>query len=92
MTVNFNGPLDLTINCSGNATERESQYITGAVSAPARPQIYQGAHQYEAEYFDYKNVEKRITAGDGEPIRNYTAQGYINFGTCLLYTSPSPRD
>ena len=81
LTVNFNGPLDLTINCSGNATERESQYITGAVSAPARPQIYQGAHQYEAEYFDYKNVEKRITAGDGEPIRNYTAQGYINFGT-----------
>ena len=55
LTVNFNGPLDLTINCSGNATERESQYITGAVSAPARPQIYQGAHQYEAEYFDYKN-------------------------------------
>ena len=29
---------------------------------------------------DFKNVTKRVTKGDSEPIRNYTAQGYINFG------------
>ncbi len=81
LTVNYNGPLDLTVNCSGNATRRESTYTTASVLAPLSPQIYQGAHQYEAEYFDFKNVERRITAGDSEPIRNYTAQGYINFGT-----------
>ena len=80
LTVSHNGPLDLSVNCSGNAVERETQYTTASVSAPASPQIYQGAHQYEAECFDFKNVAKRITAGDGEAIRNYTAQGYINFG------------
>ena len=25
-------------------------------------------------------MTKRVTKGDSEPIRNYTAQGYINFG------------
>lgn len=81
LTVNHNGPLDLTVNCSGSATNRETAYRTASVLAPASPQIYQGAHQYEAECFDFKNVAKRITKGDGESIRNYTAQGYINFGT-----------
>lgn len=80
LTVSHNGPLDLSVNCSGNAVGRETRYTTASVSAPASPQIYQGAHQYEAECFDFKNVAKRITAGSGEAIRNYTAQGYINFG------------
>lgn len=80
LTVSHNGPLDLSVNCSGNAVGRETRYTTASVSTPASPQIYQGAHQYEAECFDFKNVAKRITAGSGEAIRNYTAQGYINFG------------
>lgn len=81
LTVSHNGPLDLTINCSGNNTDRETEFNTASVSAPTSPQIYQGPHQYEAEYFDFKNVARRITAGAGEDIRNYTSQGYINFGT-----------
>lgn len=80
LTVDHNGPLDLTINCAGNATGRETTYTTASVLAPPSPQIYQGARQYEAECFDFKNVAKRITKGDIEAIRNYTGQGYINFG------------
>ena len=80
LTVQYNGPLDLTVNCSGNAVERESTYAAASIRPPAPPQIYNGPHQYEAEYFDFKNVAKRVAKGDTEPIRNYTAQGYINFG------------
>lgn len=81
LTVSHNGPLDLTVNCSGNNSNRETVYTNATVTAPASPQIYQGAHQYEAECFDFKNVTKRVTMGQLDVIRNYTAQGYINFGT-----------
>lgn len=80
LTVKHNGPLDLTVNCSGSAIGRETKYTTTSVVAPPSPRIYQGVHQYEAECFDFKNVAKRVTKGDAEPIRNYTGQGYINFG------------
>ena len=81
LTVTHNGPLDLTVNCSGKATDRLTVSTAASIQIPASPQIYQGAYQYEAECFDFKNVTKRVTKGDSEPIRNYTAQGYINFGT-----------
>lgn len=81
LTVTHNGPLDLSVNCAGNASNRETNYKTASLMAPASPQIYQGAHQYEAECFDFKDVAQRVTKGNAEPIRNYTGQGYINFGT-----------
>lgn len=81
LTVSHNGPLDLNVNCSGKATDRATVTTAASIQIPASPQIYQGAYQYEAECFDYKNVTKRVEKGDVEPIRNYTAQGYINFGT-----------
>lgn len=81
LTVSHNGPLDLNVNCSGKATDRATASTAASIQMPASPQIYQGTHQYEAECFDFKNVAKRVTKGDTEPIRNYTAQGYINFGT-----------
>ena len=80
LNVVYNGPLDLTVNCSGNATNRESEYTVTSVSLPAPPQIYMGAHQYEAEFFDVKDVAKVVKLGYDEPIRNFTSQGYINFG------------
>lgn len=81
LTVTHNGPLDLIVNCAGAASDRVSVPSAPSVYAPSAPQVYQGAHQYEAECFDYKNVAQRVTKGDSEPIRNYTAQGYINFGS-----------
>ncbi len=81
LTLSYNGPLDLTVNCSGSGAGRETVYTTTSVSTPASPQIYQGTRQYEAECFDFKNVKSRVTSGYSGAIRNYTAQGYINFGT-----------
>ncbi len=58
LTVTHNGPLDLTVNCSGKATDRLTVSTAASIQVPASPQIYQGAYQYEAECFDFKNVTK----------------------------------
>ena len=53
LTVTHNGPLDLTVNCSGKATDRLTVSTAASIQVPASPQIYQGAYQYEAECFDF---------------------------------------
>lgn len=80
LTVEHNGPLDLSIDCAGNATGRLTDFTPASLSIPSRPKLYHGPRQYEAEVFDFKNVGSRITSGHNMPIRNYTGQGYINFG------------
>lgn len=81
LTVNHNGPIDITINCSGSATGRSTSYTTANLSAPARPSVYAGQRQYEAECFEYKNITGITTSGYNGSIRNYTGQGYLEFGT-----------
>ena len=80
LTIDQNGPLDVTVNCSGNATGRSTSYRTATISAPNAPQLYEGAQQYEAENFDYKNITENVKTAIGKDIRNYTAMGYVNFG------------
>ncbi len=81
LTIQHNGALDITVNCSGSATGRLSSYKTAAVLNPELPAAYSGPHQYEAENFDYKNINGNVTNGINAAIRNYTAQGYLRFGT-----------
>ena len=75
-----NGPVDLTISCSGEETDRLTDYQTASMVVPQAPHLYHGPRQYEAEVFEFKKVGQRVNSGYGEPIRNYTGQGYINFG------------
>ena len=81
LAISHNGPLDLTVNCSGNATNRKTDYHTASVSVPASPIEYWGDLQYEAENFEYKGGVKIIKSGVDGDIRGYTALGYLNFGT-----------
>ena len=81
LTVTHNGALDLTVNCSGRASGRETAYQTAVITLPDLPQVYEGTLQYEAENFDYKNITKIQKNGYNSGISNYTAQGYLNFGT-----------
>ena len=77
LSITHNGPLDLDINCSGNATDKLTDYPEAVqIVAPARPPVYKGPHQYEAENFDYKNFS-RI---DETSLKYYTAMGYLTFG------------
>ncbi|WP_281336461.1 glycoside hydrolase family 98 domain-containing protein [Flavobacterium eburneipallidum] len=81
LTIQHNGPLDLTVNCAGNGTQRLTDYTDAALVVPNKPSVYLGARQNEAEHFDYKNINSITTGGQNGSIRNYQGQGYLDFGT-----------
>lgn len=89
LTVQHNGPIDITVSCSGTATDRLTAYTTASIVAPKKPSLYTGPRQYEAECFDYKNIRRNVTSGYNYSIRNYTGQGYMQLGTIA---SASVRD
>lgn len=82
LTIKHNGAVDITVNCSGTATGRETLYTQANVSTPLAPDLYEGPRQYEAEYFEYKNVAGVLANAVkvSGSLKNYTAMGYLNFG------------
>lgn len=76
ITVKHNGPLDITIKCSGSETDRETKYTAVKLVEPAKPAYYTGELQYEGELFEYKNADV-VKNGYGTGIDGYTGQGYI---------------
>ncbi len=80
LTIQHIGPMDVTINCSGNETGKETEYHEAVLAEPSAPPIYTGTLQHEAEVFEYKNIDRCISNGANEYIRNYTGQGYMSLG------------
>jgi hypothetical protein len=89
LTVLHNGALDITVNCAGTDTGRLTSYTAASLIPPAAPPVYTGAHQYEAEHFDYKSINGNVTQGIDTGVTNYTGMGYMRFGTS---SSGSVRD
>ncbi len=81
LTVKHNGPVDITVNCSGSETNRLTSYKTATLVEPEFPEFYEGTRQYEGEFFDYKNIEGNVTNGCSSGITGYQGQGFIKFGT-----------
>lgn len=83
LNVSHNGALDISVNCSGNATERETQYTTSGIYPPSAPSDYEGPRQYEAEYFEYKNVTSVVKDAiqKSNSLKDYTAMGYMDMGS-----------
>ncbi|XDF34892.1 glycoside hydrolase family 98 domain-containing protein [Paracidovorax avenae] len=81
LDVAHNGALDLTVNCSGPAGGRLAGYTEAGIQVPDAPPVYAGAHQYEAEHFDFRNIARMVANGVSESVRNYQGLGYVNFGT-----------
>jgi hypothetical protein len=89
LTVKHNGPVDISIACAGNATERLTSVTPSTVNPPPLPPVYWGPRQYEAECFDFKDVKECVPNAARGDIRGYTGQGYLIFGT---NTTASVRD
>ncbi len=83
LTVKHNGPVDISIKCSGNETGRSTSYPQSVRKAPAFPDFYTGARQYEGENFDMKNIEGNVTNGcsDKNGPKKYQGMGFLKFGT-----------
>ncbi len=81
LTVQHNGPVDIQIKAKGTAAGRKVHYKKAKIVAPKNPPVYKGARQYEAEFFDYKNIAQNLTQGAQKGILNYTGQGYMKVGS-----------
>ncbi|NQX01715.1 DNRLRE domain-containing protein [bacterium] len=82
LTIQHNGALDITVNCSGAATSRLTSDTAAAnVIVPERPAAFAGPRQYEAECFDYKSISGIVAGGQNGGIRTYSGQGYLQLGT-----------
>lgn len=81
ITVKQNGPVDISVKCSGAEINRQTTYQEAAYTVPAFPSFYTGIRQYEGEFFDTKNVEGNVTNGCSSGITGYWGQGFLKFGT-----------
>lgn len=61
ITVKHNGPVDISVKCSGTETGRLTSYQKAKQSEPTFPGFYEGVRQYEAENFDRMNIEGNVT-------------------------------
>ena len=75
-------------------------YYSDSVSIPGRsysfPKMEFHAVPDTSDIWDgllsYRSVEVDAVPPDGEPAGHRNVSINVNFNTCLLYTSPSPRD
>jgi hypothetical protein len=82
--IHHNGPVEISVNCSGTAQDRLTKYTPSNIVVPDKPAVYTGPRQYEAENFDYKYISANVTNGINRDISNYTGQGYLKFGVNSL--------
>ncbi len=81
LTIKHNGPIDISIKCSGNETNRLTSYKKSTPKAPDFPGFYKGDRQYEGENFDTKNIEENITNGCRSDVTKFQGMGFLKFGT-----------
>ena len=81
ITLKHNGPVDISVKCSGNESNRQTSYKTANLTEPEFPDFYTGIRQYEGEFFDSKNIEGNVTNGCSSGITGYWGQGFLKFGT-----------
>ena len=80
VTVKHNGPIDLSIACSGTASNRLSAPAKQPLTPPAAPPFYTGVRQYEGEFFHTKNVEGNVANACGSGVSNIQGQGFLKYG------------
>ena len=79
------GPLDLTINCQGAATERSTDVLPSAhLPEPKQPEDFAGPIIIEAENMDRKNVGGISLTHSGwwaQDMNEFAGMGFITLGT-----------
>lgn len=82
LTVKHCGPLDITVNCSGNNSRPEAP-IAKALSLPKQPEAYHGAIMIEAEDMDFKSIRNCCTSPYNfyPSIVGHAGNGFVDMGT-----------
>ena len=84
VSVRHCAPLDLTINCEGDATERQTDVLPSeALSIPKQPEDFEGPIVIEAENMDRKDVSGIALTHTGwwaQDMNEFAGMGYITTG------------
>ena len=81
LVVCHNGPVEIGIKCAGAAAGRKTEWTRARIEVPEAPSVYTGTLQYEAEFFDYKNVGACRGNAYYDGHWGYQGQGYMEMGT-----------
>ena len=84
LNVRHNGPVDVTLNCSGNATERlDDAILPQALELPKQPDEYFGEIIIEAEDMNYKSIKSCVTDPYGwyPNVRGHAGNGFMDMGS-----------
>jgi hypothetical protein len=78
LTVVHNGPVDITIDCAGTATDRLPAPAPLNVVSPVSPIAYTGEKEYEAE----GSIVTSPASVDNDPVPiTYHGTGYVKFSS-----------
>lgn len=86
VSVSHNGPIDITIHCSGAGTNRSTDVASSTpltASLPKQPSVYRGEVVVEAEDMDFKNIKSCVTDPyNAYPsVRGHAGNGFMDMGT-----------
>jgi len=86
LNVKHNGPIDVTINCAGEGTDRLTDLVPNTpltAELPKQPEDFYGKIVIEAEDMDYKSIKSCVT----DPynwypnVRGHAGNGFADMGT-----------
>ena len=87
LNVKHLGALDVTINCTGTATERSTDLASSeplTEDMPKQPEDYNGEIIIEAENLDRKDVGSVALTHSGwwaQNVKDFAGMGYVDLGT-----------
>ena len=84
LEVAHNGPVDLTIKCSGAGTDRRTDVAPStALEQPKQPEAYEGEVILEAEDLNYKSISSCVTFpyASHPNVRGHSGNGFMIMGT-----------
>ena len=85
LAVKHMGPVSLTINCAGEATDRLTDVLPAeALPTPKQPEAFRGPYIIEAENLDYKSISSVSLTHSGwwaTDMKDFAGMGYLTTGT-----------
>ena len=84
--VSHNGAVDLTLHCTGNATDRQTDVLpmtSLSADLPKQPEDYHGEIIIEAEDMDFMGIKSCVTDPYGRypNVRGHAGNGFADMGT-----------